>query len=171
MFFLTQSILILFLFCTQTTLLAPFAVAGITPDLALIFVVYCGFHFQGNGGVAMGFAVGLLQDCLSGGILGVNTLSKSLIGTFFSTLKDKILVEGFVPIFFFLIVASLVDGFIFYLLLVTLLKGSLPGRFLFAELPVYALYNACVGPLCFYFFDIVRKWTVRRFPNAFVRTT
>ncbi len=168
MFFLIQFLFLLVLFAVQTTLLESVAFAGVTPDLALIFVVYCGIHFQGNRGTGMGFLVGFIQDCLSGGILGVNTLSKSLIGFFFSNLKDKIIVEGIIPICFFLVTASLIDGFIFYLVLITLLKGDLSGKFLFSSLPVYALYNAAVGLLMFYGLDGYRKWVVRKYPNPFL---
>ena len=117
----------------------------------------------------MGFTVGLVQDCLSGGLLGVNTLSKSLISFFFSTLKDKIMVEGLLPIFLFIITASLLDGIIFYLVLVTLFKGEVPGSFLFSSLPIYAIYNGCVGPILFYILDSNRKWVSRKFPNPYLR--
>lgn len=169
MYFLIHVIIILVLFAFQTTFLENFAVAGVTPDLALIFVVYCGINFQGGRGVAAGFAVGLVQDCLSGGLLGVNTLSKSVIALFFSALKDKILVEGLLSIFLFIIIASILDGFIFYLLLTVLFKGKMPGSFLFSSLPVYAIYNGCVGPILFCFLDANRKWISRKFYNSYLR--
>lgn len=169
MFFLTQFIILLVLFSAQTTFLVNFSIAGVTPDLVLIFVVYCGIKFQGGRGIGMGFAVGFVQDCLSGGLLGVNTLSKSLIAFFFSTLKDKIMVEGLLPIFLFIITASLLDGMIFYLVMVTLLKGEVPGSFLFSSLPIYAIYNGCVGPILFYVLDLNRKWILRKFSNPYLR--
>ena len=169
MFFLIQFLIIVVLFSAQTTFLEHFSIAGVTPDLALIFVVYCGIHFKGSRGIAMGFTVGLVQDCLSGGLLGVNTLSKSLISFFFSTLKDKIMVEGLLPIFLFIITASFLDGFIFYLVLVTLFKGEVPGSFLFSSLPMYAIYNGCVGPILFYILDSNRKWVSRKFSNPYLR--
>ncbi len=169
MFFLIQFLILVVLFSAQTTFLEKFSIVGITPDLSLIFVVYCGIHFKGNRGIGMGFTVGLVQDCLSGGLLGVNTLSKSLISFFFSTLKDKIMVEGIFPIFLFIISASLLDGIVFYFALVTLFKGEVPGSFLFSSLPVYAIYNGCVGPLLFYFLDLNRKWVISKFPNPYLR--
>jgi len=169
MFFLIQFLILVVLFSVQTTLLENFSIAGVTPDLALIFVVFCGIHFKGSRGVGMGFIVGLIQDGLSGGLLGVNTLSKSLISFFFSTLKDKLMVEGLFPIFLFIITASLLDGIIFYVVLVTLLKGAVPGSFLFSSLPIYAIYNGCVGPMLFYFLDLNRKWILHKFPNPYLR--
>lgn len=169
MFVLTQFLILVVLFSAQTTFLEKFSIVGITPDLVLIFVVYCGIHFKGIRGIGMGFTVGLVQDCLSGGLLGVNTLSKSLISFFFSTLKDKIMVEGLLPIFLFIITASLLDGVIFYLVLVTLFKGEVSGGFLFSSLPIYAIYNGCVGPVLFYFLDLNRKWIANKFSNPYLR--
>ncbi|MFQ5451412.1 MAG: rod shape-determining protein MreD [Nitrospinaceae bacterium] len=171
MFFVIQILLILVLFSVQTTLLQFFSFAGVTPDLALIFVVFSAIQFRGNLGIGMGFMVGLIQDCLSGGLLGANTLSKSLVAFFFSTLKDKIIVEGFLPIFLFIITASLMDGLIGYLVLVTLLKGAIPGKFLISTLPVYAVYNALVGPVLFYILGGIRKWILDKFPNHYIRSS
>ena len=169
MFFLIQFIILLVLFAAQTTFLQNFAIAGVTPDLILIFVVYCGINLRGSQGIGMGFAVGFMQDCLSGGLLGVNTLSKSLIAIFFSALKDKIMVEGLLSIFLFIVTASLLDGVIYYLVLITLLKGEVPGSFLFSSLPIYAIYNGCVGPILFYILDLNRKWVLRKFSNPYLR--
>lgn len=169
MFFLIQFLILVVLFSTQTTFLENFSIVGITPDLALIFVVYCGIHFKGIRGIGMGFTVGLVQDCLSGGLLGVNTLSKSLISFFFSTLKDKIMVEGMFPIVLFTLAASLLDGIVFYFVLTTLFKGEVPGSFLFSSLPIYAIYNGCVGPVLFYFLELNRKWVVNKFSNPYLR--
>jgi rod shape-determining protein MreD len=169
MFVLIQVLILVVLFSAQTTFLGKFSIAGVTPDLAMIFVVFCAIHFKGIRGIGMGFAVGFIQDCLSGGLLGVNTLSKSLISFFFSTLKDKLMVEGLFPIFLFIITASLLDGVIYYLVLVTLFKGQVPGSFLFSSLPIYAIYNGCVGPILFYFLESNRKWVLRKFSNPYVR--
>ena len=169
MFYLVHFALVLIFFAVQTTWLRHLSFAGVTPDLALIFVVYCGIHFKGRRGIGAGFVVGLLQDCLSGGLLGVNTLSKSLVGFFFSTLKDKIIVEGLVPICFFLFAASLLDGVIFNIVRVTLLKGQVTTGFLFPSLFIYGIYNALAGLILFYVLDLNRKWILRKFPNHFLR--
>ena len=94
----------------QTTFLEIFSFGGVTPDLILIVVVYCGINFTKNSGIGLSVLVGFIQDCLSGSLLGVNTLSKGLVGIFFSALKDKIIVEGVLAVSFFIFCASLLDG-------------------------------------------------------------
>ncbi|MBC8282984.1 MAG: rod shape-determining protein MreD [Nitrospinae bacterium] len=149
MYYIAQILIVIFLFTIQTTWLGMFSIGGVVPDLALIWVVYCGVHCSRNMGIGSGIVMGILQDCLSGGLLGVNTLSKSFIGFFFSALKDKFYVEGVIPIAFFLALSSLFDGLVFYLSMNTVLEGEVASSFLYQSLPAYSFYNAVVGPVIF----------------------
>lgn len=169
MIYLVFFFVLIFLFSVQTTFLEVFSMGGVTPDLALIFVVYCGIHFQKNGGIGMGVIVGFVQDCLSGGLFGINTLSKGLIGLFFSALKDKIIVEGLIPLSFFLITASLFDGVIYFTVLTSLMKAHIQGDFLFPYIFVFGIYNAVAGLFLFYLFDKGRRWIHRKIPNQVLR--
>ncbi len=157
-------IVFILLFALQTSLLSHFSAGGVTLDLALILSVYCGVLLRGDRGIWVGFSIGLVQDCLSGSLLGVNTLSKSIIGFTFSRLKDKLMVEGFVPISVILLAASFFDGLVYYLALTTLLKAQIPFSFLFNTLPVYAMVNALVGPILFFFLNWSAKRILRKFP-------
>lgn len=169
MVFLSYAVFLILLFAVQTTVLGLFSFAGVTPDLALIFALYCGIYFQGNTGAVMGGLTGLIQDCLSGRLLGLNTLSKSLISFSISTIKDKIQVENTLPVCLFLVVASVFDGLIFYLLSFTLLKGGETQEFLFPSLLIYAAYNALVGPFLFFILKENRKWLLQKTSNGFSR--
>lgn len=153
------------LFSLQTSFIDLFSVAGVTPDFALILSVYCAIILREKGGMGTAASLGFVQDCLSGGLLGVNTLSKSLIGFTFSTLKRQIVMEGFMPIFMFLFAASFFDGLIFYIATVVLFDSQVPAAFFFFKLPVYALYNSLVGPVLFYFLDWNKNLLVKRFPG------
>lgn len=158
------TVVFIILFSFQTSLMSYFSVGGVTLDLALILAVYCGVLLKGDRGIWVGFAIGLVQDCLSGSLLGVNTLSKSIIGFTFSTLKDKLIVIGFVPISVILFAASFFDGLVYYLVVTTLLKAQIPFSFLFSTLPIYAMCNALVGPVLFFFINWSKQWALRRFP-------
>ena len=158
MYYIAQILIVIILFSIQTTWLGLFSVGGVVPDLALIWVVYCGVRFSKTIGVGSGMATGLLQDSLSGGLLGVNTLSKSFIGLFFSALKDKIFVEGIVPVAFFLILSSLFDGFVFYLSMNTVLQGEVSSSFLYQSMPIYSFYNGVIGPVLFLVLNRFQNW-------------
>ena len=158
MYYFVQILIVVILFSIQTTWLEMFSVGGVIPDLVLIWVVYCCVHCSRAMGIGSGIVMGILQDSLSGGLLGVNTLSKSFIGFFFATLKDKFYVEGVIPIPFFLILSSLFDGLVFYFSMNTVLKGEVASSFLYQSLPVYSIYNGLVGPIIFLVLNGLNNW-------------
>ncbi len=149
-------IILVLLLSFQTTLLDLFSVYGVRPDLALILTVYCAIILEENPGIAVAFTIGFLQDCLSGGLLGVNTLSKSLIGFAFANLKNHLVLEGAVPIGTFLALASLFDGLVYYLTSLVLFRQAPLGQF-FPTLMIFALYNALAGVVGFYILNWYRR--------------
>jgi len=169
MIFCVLLLVVIGLFSVQTTLLEIFSLGGVTPDLALIFVVYCGVHFQRNGGIGAGVIIGFVQDCLSGGLLGINTLSKGLAGLFFSVLKDKIVVEGFIPISFFLFTASLLDGMIYFVISTSLTAAQAKEGILLLRMFAFGIYNSAAGLLLFYLLDKGRQWINHKIPNQVLR--
>mgnify|MGYP003977952593 FL=1 len=106
MIYLIFAIPLVILFSIQTTFLRIFFPENVAPDLILIVAVYFGIHLKKNNGILLAALIGFFQDCLSGGVLGVNFLSKGLAGLFFCVIKDKIIVQGFIPIGFFIFITS-----------------------------------------------------------------
>ena len=170
MTYLIFALVLIFLFSVQTTLLGMFSLPGVTPDLILIVAIYCGIHSKKNSGIWLVVLIGFFQDCLSGGLLGVNSLSKGLAGLFFYSLKGKIIVEGAIPISFFMFVTSLVDGMIYFLAMTSLLGGQVEGGFFFSSLILFGIYNAVVAPFLFYLFDKGRQWVHLKFPSQVWKT-
>lgn len=66
----------------QTTLARYLAVAGLSPDIALIWIVYLALRRGQIAGTVAGFSTGLLLDLLSGsdGMLGLAALAKTAAG-------------------------------------------------------------------------------------------
>ena len=64
----------------HATLAPTLRVAGVTPDLPLIVVVLLALRRGPEFGAVAGFVAGLLQDAAGGGLLGVQALTKALIG-------------------------------------------------------------------------------------------
>jgi len=149
----------------QTTFLRVFFPENVAPDLILIVAVYSGIHLKKNNGILVAALVGFFQDCLSGGVLGVNFLSKGLAGLFFCVIRDKIIVQGIIPIGFFMFVTSLVDGLIYFLSMTSLLRGHVEGDFIFSSLIIFGIFNAVVAPFLFYVFDKGKEWLNRKFPS------
>jgi rod shape-determining protein MreD len=87
-------------------------------DLPLVVCVYYGF-ILGNpiASILIGSALGLMQDSLSGAVLGANGLSKTLIGFFAATAGSKFAVDQPITRIFALFLFSIGDD-----LLVTILS-------------------------------------------------
>jgi rod shape-determining protein MreD len=149
----------------QTTFLRVIFPGNVVPDLILIVAIYSGIHLKRTSGIWLAALMGFLQDCLSGGLLGVNFLSKGLVGLFFCTIKEKIFVQGIIPIGFFVFAASLVDGMIYFVSMTSLLGGQIKGNFLFSSIILFGVCNAVIAPFLFYMFDKARQWLHRQFPT------
>jgi len=64
----------------HATLGPALRIADVAPDIPLIVVVLLALRRGPEFGSAAGFMAGLLQDAASGGLLGVQALTKALIG-------------------------------------------------------------------------------------------
>ena len=158
-------ITLVFLLSMQTTFLRVIFPGNVFPDLILIVAVYSGIHSKKNRGIWLAALIGFLQDCLSGGLLGVNFLSKGLVGLFFCVIKDKIIVQGIIPIGFFMFATSLVDGMIYFVSMTSLMGGHFKRNFLFSSIIIFGVCNAVIAPFLFYMFDKARQWLHRQFPT------
>ena len=74
----------------QSTLIPAIAVGGIRPDLVLVVVVSAALADGKETGILCGIFGGLLQDLLSAGPFGVNTLSKMLVGLLVGIYEHKV---------------------------------------------------------------------------------
>jgi len=158
-------IALVFLLSIQTTFLRVIFPGNVVPDLILIVAVYSGIHSKKNRGIWLAALIGFLQDCLSGGLLGVNFLSKGLVGLFFCSIKDKIIVQGIIPIGFFMFATSLVDGMIYFVSMTSLMGGHFKGNFLFSSIILFGVCNAVIAPFLFYMLDKIRQLLRRKFPS------
>jgi rod shape-determining protein MreD len=128
-------------------------------DLPLICSVYYGFTL-GNpvASIVIGSSLGLMQDSLSGAVLGANGLSKTLIGFFAATAGSKFAVDQPVTRILALFLFTMGDG-----LLVTILglmvgpgtgsaiySGALSGWLLSAT------FNTLLGLVMFGYYD---RWS------------
>ena len=170
MTYLVLIIALFFLLSIQTTFLRVVFPGNVVPDLILIVAVYSGIHLEKSRGIWLAALIGFFQDCLSGGLLGVNFLSKGLVGLFFCVIKDKIIVQGIIPIGFFMFVTSLVDGMIYFVSMTSLLGGQIKGNFLFSSIILFGVCNAVIAPFLFYVFDRTRQWLHRKFPTQSLKS-
>src|SRR5213593_1937950 len=127
-------------------------------DLPLICSVYYGFTL-GNpiASIAIGSVLGLMQDSLSGSVLGANGLSKTIIGFLAASAGSKFAIDQPVTRLLALFLFTIGDG-----ILVTIL-GAMVGPTLGATYSVAltswalsATFNAVLGLVLFAYHD---RWS------------
>lgn len=129
----------------QPTLVQYVSIGGSRSDLCLIMALYLGL-FRSQGG-NYGVVVGLLQDLSGGGILGVNTLSKGLLGLLGEVIQRQFLVLSYPALLLLFFLATIFEGALFLLLARYLLAFGFPKEVFLETLLFQTLINAVLGPL------------------------
>lgn len=104
----------------QTSFLPLFNFRGSGADLLLLLVVSFSLLKGQRLGVLLGFVAGLLQDLAAGTFLGMNTLSKLLLGYLFGSASQRVFKEKFFLPILAAILATLLNYFILAVLVLLL---------------------------------------------------
>jgi rod shape-determining protein MreD len=126
-------------------LAALLRVGDVVPDIPLIAVVMLALRRGPEFGCAAGFAAGLFQDVSTGGLIGVQALTKALVGFAIGASGSRLSVTSPLVQVPGLVLLTLVEGLARFALLQAF---RVPGAF--GELMVYqvlpqALYNGLLG--------------------------
>jgi rod shape-determining protein MreD len=120
-------------------------IADVAPDIPLIVVVMLAFRRGPEFGCGAGFLAGLLQDAATGGLLGVQALTKSLIGFGVGALAGRLRVSQPLVQVPGLVVLSLVEGVArFALLQLFHFPASFGELMTYVVLP-QSIYNGFLG--------------------------
>lgn len=98
----------------QTTLGAIVSGGQASVDLVLVLVVYVAIGTGPASGLLFGSVAGLLQDALSGGIVGVGGLAKSLVGFVTGVAGTQFIVTGALPRFVTFVGGTLLHAACFF---------------------------------------------------------
>ena len=119
--------------------------ADVAPDIPLIVVVMLALRRGPEFGCGAGFLAGLLQDAATGGLLGVQALTKSMIGFGVGALGGRLRVSQPLVQVPGLVVLSLVEGVArFGLLQLFHFPASFGELMTYVVLP-QAIYNGFLG--------------------------
>jgi rod shape-determining protein MreD len=120
-------------------------IADVAPDIPLIVVVMLALRRGPEFGCGAGFLAGLLQDAATGGLLGVQALTKSVIGFLIGALGGRLRVSQPLVQVPGLVVLSVLEGVArFVLLQLFHFPASFGELMLYVVLP-QAIYNGFLG--------------------------
>ena len=129
----------------HATLGPALRVADVAPDIPLIVVVMLALRRGPEFGCGAGFLAGLLQDAATGGLLGVQALTKSVIGFGIGAVGSRLRVSQPLVQVPGLVVLSLVEGVArFALLQLFHFPASFGELMTYVVLP-QAIYNGFLG--------------------------
>ncbi len=149
MLYLIYFLAIILVFAFQTSALPNLLPSETLPDLALLCAFYFGLKMKEQSGVALATFIGFLQDCLSGGIFGINTLSKGLAGFLAAFLRSFVPINNVLPLVFCITIVSVLDGIIFYLITSLFTKQEVVQDSIFYSLPTFIVMNLISAAILF----------------------
>lgn len=133
----------------QLTVFNFIKVAGVKPDLILVFVIFNALLNGSRDGAVFGLVGGLLQDLITGQFIGLNAISKALTGFLFGLMGKKLYKENIIIPIISLFLGSIFCDFVIYILGYFIsLNTSLLMVFKGKILPA-AIYNACLTPFIY----------------------
>lgn len=149
MFILFLTILAIAIFILETVVIDLFTIGDTKPDFILLTAVYSGLFLNKNSAAGIGFAFGLIQDALSFKLMGINSLSKCLVGYSIGALREKILSENLIVQCLFTLIATFINGIILLIISKGLLSWDIDTLVFFKTLLMQGAYNLFLAPIMF----------------------
>jgi rod shape-determining protein MreD len=108
----------------QSTVLRKISIAGVTPDLALIVLVFTANSSGAFKGEGLGFVSGIIQDLVSTGPLGFNALIRTIVGFIYGKLKGKLFLDTILLPALFIISATVIKEALSSLTVLLMMSGT-----------------------------------------------
>ena len=99
----------------QTTWVSSLEVAALKPDLVILVLIHIALRAGSIEGTLLGFCVGLLQDTHTPVDLGLNALTKSLVGFFMGYCRTGVIADSIQVQIALIFGAVLVHDLVFYM--------------------------------------------------------
>lgn len=129
----------------HATLAPALRIGDVTPDIPLIVVVLLALRRGPEFGCLGGFAAGLLQDAAGGGLIGVQALTKALVGFGVGMLGGRLRVTQPLVQVPGLVVLSVLEGLARFALLKLFHFPAAFGDLMTYVVVPQALYNGFLG--------------------------
>jgi rod shape-determining protein MreD len=118
---------------------------GVPPELTVIVVYYIGVTGGAAKGILLGSLIGIIEDSITGGIIGPNLLGEGMVGFFSSSIAGGLF--RWTPLLGLLIIFALtmLDGFVVFLSRMFYETLPTPPHRVFLTVVIQGLMNALAG--------------------------
>ena len=142
----------------QSTFFNQFSIKGSIPDLVLIFVVDQSLCAGPIKGTILRMLCGLLEDLYVGRLIGVNVLTKGLIGYIMGKAQGNVFKENLLVGIMAVLVGTLINSLAVAVLLV--INGRMLGIEVIYSILYQAFYNLLLaGPIyLWYYYSTYNGW-------------
>ncbi len=136
----------------QVTVFSFYPLAGVKPDLLLIFVFITGYLSGTGAGAGGGFFAGFIQDILLGGMFGINTFIKMIIGILSGFFSEQFYKRNYVlpPVLIFIM--TIFKEFAVIFTAGNMAAGLMLGNYFKSVVLPEAIYNAILGLVIYFVF-------------------
>lgn len=163
--YLTLTILFLVSLILQSTVFSYLTIAGVKPDLILIIVIFFAILHGPKEGTLAGIIGGLLQDLAFGQNLGMNVLTKVVIGYLCGLLERKVYKENLLIPMIIIFIGTFLNELMLYLF--RLAVDISTGSFIYVRgiILISAIYNSLLTVFVYKRFYASSQKGLLRDPN------
>lgn len=158
---LVWTIFLILLLAFQGSLLNPFVIGGIRPDLILITVYLFGIFKGDVKGGLMGAFLGFIVDIISAGPVYYNIFAKFFIGYLAGVIGRWLQNPGYILHMSLIFIVSLVQGLGILLILTFLGMAKFPGDLVYIAIP-QAIFDGVLGGMAYLLLTYWRRVAVSR---------
>jgi rod shape-determining protein MreD len=142
--FILLALLPLLAIFLQSTLFASYSIKGVVPDMVLIFVIFYALLNGAEKGARYGLICGLLEDLYTGRFIGINALSKAATAYIIGKLQGRVFAENVVVGIIGVILGSLLNACLFFILAFAYFAVFNIDRSLFINIIYQSFYNVVI---------------------------
>jgi rod shape-determining protein MreD len=124
-------------------------IKGVSPDFLLVAISLAAFILGPIPGQIIGFAIGLIIDIISGGLLGISAFTFSVIGYAVGLVGNKVYGNNILITITILFVVTLLKASILSMLAAIFLKPGYFGYFSQGKIFLEAVLNSLIAPILF----------------------
>ena len=135
-------IVFLFIYFLQSNFFTWYNIAGIKPNLFIIFTLFIGLFIGKTYGVSLGIAFGILLDLFIGKRIGLNAIILGVCGLLGGVLDKSFSKESRMNFMAMSILATIICELISYILQIVILRADVALMQFLKIIIVEAIYNA-----------------------------